>query len=90
MIHNCYLPVWLHRVCCGVLSAAVVAAIGSIWFDKPSGTWRYIVSRCLLWGSVPVGVVLACIAHRFPVVEGLAGGEGYDELHQPNENKPPD
>ena len=90
MIHNRYLPMWLHRVCCGVFGAAVLAGIGSIWFGEPAGTWRYILSRCLLWGSVPAGIVLACVAHRFSIVEGLAGGEGYDELHHPNENKTSD
>jgi hypothetical protein len=43
-----------------------------------------------MWGSVPAGIVLACIAPRFSIVEGLAGGEGYDELHDPNEKKTPD
>ncbi len=87
MIHNRYLPLWLHRVCCGVLAAVILAGLSSIWFGEPSGNWRHFVSHCLLWGSVPVGVVLACIAHRFSIVEGLAGGEGYDELHHLNENK---
>jgi hypothetical protein len=43
-----------------------------------------------LWTSVPVGILLACIAHRFSIVEGLAGGEGYDELHDANEHKTKD
>src|SRR5258706_8009148 len=90
MIHNRYLPMWLHRVCSGVLGAVVLAAIGSIWFAEPSGTWRHILSRCLLWASVPAGIVLACISHRFSIVEGVAGGEGYDELHEQNENKKTD
>jgi hypothetical protein len=90
MIHNRYLPMWLHRVCSGVLGAAVLAAIGSIWFAEPSGTWRHILSRCLFLGSVPAGIVLACISHRFSIVEGVAGGEGYDELHEQNENKKTD
>jgi len=90
MIHNRYLPVWLHRACCGGLGAAAFAGLGSIWVGEPSGTWGYFVSRCLMWGSVPAGIVLACIAPRFSIVEGLAGGEGYDELHDPNEKKTPD
>jgi len=62
MIHNRYLPMWLHRVCCGILAAVVLAGVGSIWFGEPSGTWRHI----------------------------LSGGEGYDELHEQNENKKTD
>lgn len=87
MIHNRYLPMWLHRLCCGVLGAVALAGVGSIWFAEPSGSWRHFVSRCLVWGSIPVGIVLACIAHRFSIVEGLAGGEGYDELQDGNEDK---
>jgi hypothetical protein len=34
--------------------------------------------------------VLACIAHRFSIAEGLVDGEGYDELHDPDEDKPSD
>ena len=90
MIHNRYLPMWLHRVCGGVLGSVALAGIGSIWFAEPPGTWRHLVSRCLLWASVPVGILLACIAHRFSFVEGLAGGEGYDELHDANEHKSKD
>jgi hypothetical protein len=90
MIHNHYLPMWLHRVCCGLLGAVLLAGFGSIWFGEPSGTWRHLISRCLMCGSVPVGLVLACIAHRFSIVEGLAGGEGHDELHDRNENKTSD
>jgi hypothetical protein len=87
MIHNRYLPMWLNRVCCGVLGAALVAAIGTIWLGHPPGTWRHILSVCLLCGSIPVGIILACVAHRFSIVEGVAGGEGYDELEGKDEHK---
>jgi hypothetical protein len=87
MIHNRCLPMWLHRLCSAVFGAAVFAAVGSVWFAEPPGSWRHIISRCFLWGSVPAGIVLACIAHRFSIVEGVAGGEGYDELHDRNEKK---
>lgn len=86
MIHNRYLPMWLNRVCSGVLGAVVLAAISSIWFAEPSGTWRHVLSRCLLWGSVPAGIVLACFSHRFSIVEGVAGDDGYDELREPHAN----
>ncbi len=81
---------WLHRVCCGVLGAVALAGVGSYWLVEPAGSWRHFVSRCLLWASVPVGILLARIAHRFSIVEGLAGGEGYDELHHTNEQKSKD
>ena len=70
-----------------MLGAVALAGLSSIWFAEPPGTWRHILSRCLLWGSVPAGIALACLAHRFSIVEGVAGGEGYDELDGPNEPK---
>jgi len=81
---------WLHRFCCGLLGTGVVVAIGSVWAGEPPGTWRFVVSRCLLFGSVPAGILLACVAHRFSVAEGLAGDVGYDELEHQNEEKRPD
>ena|SRR2546421_3894774 len=87
MIHNRHLPMWIHRVCNGMLGAVALADLSSIWFAEPPGTWRYILLRCLLWGSVPAGIALACLAHRFSIVDGVAGAEGYDELDGPNEPK---
>jgi hypothetical protein len=83
MIHNRYLPFWLHRVCNGVFGAAVLLGVGSIWFGEPVGSWQYVLSHCLIWSSVPVGIVLAFVARRFSIVEGVAGGEGYDDLREP-------
>jgi hypothetical protein len=77
MITNRYLPQWLHRVACGVLGAAVVVAIASgglRYFDEDS--WMHTASGVLLWLSIPIGVVLACLAHRFSIVEGCAGDVG--------------
>jgi hypothetical protein len=82
MIHNRYLPLWLHRVCNGVLGTAVLLGIGSIWFGEPSGNWKQVLSGCLIWSSIPVGITLATMARRFSIVEGVAGGDGYDELHE--------
>ena len=90
MIHNRCLSRWLHRLCSGVFGSAVLGALGSIWLAEPPGSWRYVISRCLLWGSVPAGIVLACLAHRFSIVEGVAGGEGNDELQDRNEKKTSD
>jgi len=88
MIHNRYLPLWLHRVCNGVFGAALLLGIGSIWFGEPAGSWRHFLSRCLIWSSIPVGIILALFARRFSIVQGVAGGEGYDELHERDDEKP--
>ncbi|HXR04970.1 MAG TPA: hypothetical protein VN836_09725 [Verrucomicrobiae bacterium] len=88
MIHNRYLPLWLHRVCNGAFATALLAGFGSIWYGEPAGTWRHLVSQCLIWSSIPAGIVLALVAHRFSIVDGVAGGEGYDELHESEDKKP--
>jgi hypothetical protein len=88
MIHNRYLPLWLHRVCNGVFGAVLLIGIGSIWFGAPEETWRHIVSRCAIWASGPVGITLALVAHRFSIVQGVAGRDGYDELHHADDKKP--
>ncbi|HTV42908.1 MAG TPA: hypothetical protein VMF08_20250 [Candidatus Sulfotelmatobacter sp.] len=80
MIHNRYLPLWLHRLCNGFFGAALLAGVGSIWFDAPPDSWLHLLSRVLIWSSIPVGIILAVLARRFSIVEGVAGGEGYDEL----------
>jgi hypothetical protein len=58
----------------------VLLGIGSIWYGEPAGTWRHVLSRCLIWSSIPVGIIMALLARRFSIVEGVAGGDGYDEL----------
>ena len=89
MIRNRHLPRWLHRVACGLFGAAVLVFLGSYWWSQPSGSWRHVISLCLLALSIPVGVVLACAAHRFSIVEGLAGDVGYDDLDTEQDEKPP-
>jgi hypothetical protein len=88
MIHNRYLPLWLHRICNGVFGAVLLVGIGSIWFGEPAGSWRHFLSHCLVWSSIPVGISLALIARHFSIVRGVAGGEGYDELHEGDNEKP--
>jgi hypothetical protein len=85
MIHNRYLPLWLHQVCNGVLGAALLAGLSSIWFGEPAGSWKHFVSRCLIWSSIPVGIILAFAARRLSIVQGVAGEDGYDELHHEDE-----
>lgn len=88
MIHNRDLPRWLHRVCNGVFSAVLLIGSGSVWFGEPPGSWRHFVSRCFLWASMPTGIVLALVARRFSIVEGMAGRDGYDELHEKDDKAP--
>jgi hypothetical protein len=87
MIHNRYLPLCLHRVCNGVLGAVVLVGLGSIWFGEPAGSWRHFLSRCLIWSSLPVSIILAVMARRFSIVRGVAGGDGYDELREKDGRK---
>jgi hypothetical protein len=42
----------------------------------------------LIWASTPVGVILALLAHRFSIVQGVAGGAGYEELPDADDKKP--
>jgi heme A synthase len=89
MIRNRYLPRWLHRVACGMFGAAVLAFLGLNWLGQPSGSWQHILSLCFLVLSIPVGVILACVAHRFSIVEGLAGDVGYEDSEAKQDDKPP-
>jgi hypothetical protein len=74
-----FLPLWLHRVFNGLFSAALLATFGTYWLGEPEGSWRHVFALCLLWSSVPVGLVLAAITHRLSIVEGVAGEIGYEE-----------
>jgi hypothetical protein len=80
-----YLPRWLHRVFSGLFSGALLAGFGTCWLGDPEGSWRHVVSLCLLWSSVAIGIVFAAITHRFSIVEGLAGevGDEEDETERP-------
>ena len=67
--------------------AAVLAGIGSIWVGDPFGDVAVCrVAVPLVW-HIPAGILLACIAHRFSIVEGLAGDVGCDELKHRNESE---
>ena len=84
-----YLPQWLHRVACGVIGAALTVAIASgglRYFDADS--WLHAASGGLLWLSIPIGVVLAWLAHRFSIVEGCAGDVGYEDLDSDDHDRP--
>lgn len=79
MIRTRYMPLWLHRIFNGLFPTALLAGFGTFWIDQPAGSWRHIVSVCMLWSSIPVGFVFAVITRRFSIVEGLAGEIGYEE-----------
>jgi len=87
MMRNCYLPQWLHRTTCGGFAAVVLALAGLNWSGEPSGSWRHMLSLCVFALSIPVGVTFACLAHRFSIVEGLAGDVGYEDLDANCEEK---
>lgn len=89
MINNRYLPMWLHRVACGVLSAALVATIASEGLRHSDAcSWLHTASRLMLWLSIPIGVFAACVTHRFSMVEGCAGAVGYEGLEPDHDDKP--
>ena len=73
MIRNRYLPQWLHRITCGGFTAVVLALAGLNRLGEPSGSWRQMLSLCFIGLRIPVGIIFACMAHRFSIVEGLAG-----------------
>jgi hypothetical protein len=79
MSENRYLPMWMHRFFNGLFGIVLVAGASTFWLAEPSGSWRRVVSVCLLWASIPIGIILAAVAHRFSIVEGLAGDVGYEE-----------
>jgi acyl carrier protein len=85
-IHNCYLPRWLHRLCCGVVGTVASATFASLGLSNFSpGHLLYQSSAVLLYLSIPIGVISAIVAGRFSIVEGIAGDVGYDELVNRNE-----
>ena len=91
MIHNFHLPQWLHRLACGAFGTVVLVLLGLNWLSQPPGSWRHFLSVCFLVLSVPAGVVLACVADRFSIVEGLAGDAGYEDLgKKPEVSSQPD
>ena len=91
MIRNRYLPQPLHRITCGVMGAAITATIACAGLRYlESCSWWHTASKVLLWFSIPIGILLSCIAHRFSIVEGCAGDAGYEHLERNHESKTPD
>jgi len=86
-IRNHYLPLWLHRVVCGVFATAVMALLGMAFIGKADGSWRHLIALCLIVLSIPAGFFCACMAHRFSIIEGLAGDVGYKNLDEKHNDK---
>jgi len=85
---NRHLPQPLHRMACGAIGAATMLAIGSAgWRYFPPGSWLYTAATVLVWLSVPVWIALACVAHRFSIVEGCAGDVGYEHFDTEHEDR---
>ncbi len=82
MLHNFYLPDWLHRLANGTIGAGVssLAALAAV---EALG-----VPLSALWFVLPAALVCTALdPRRFSLVEGCAGDLGYDELlddEQPN------
>lgn len=78
MIHNRYLPEWLHRLMNAIAIAALwcAAAIG-LWSLVPSSSICFAIAR---WCVYTTPAVFVSPFVRRSVVRGVAGGEGYDEL----------
>jgi hypothetical protein len=88
MSKNRQLPLWVHRIFNGLLPAALLAGFGTFWISEPGGSWRGRISMCLLWSSIPVGVIFAALTHRFSIVEGVAGEVGYENDPSDKQNIP--
>jgi ABC-type dipeptide/oligopeptide/nickel transport system permease component len=87
-LHNRYLPLWLHRVCNGIFGITISATVACLGLSRfPPGHWLYRLSFILLWLSIPIGILLAMIAQRFSIVEGVAGDFGYDEMEDNDKSK---
>ena len=67
-------------------AATTVIASGGLRYLEPD-SWLRTASGVLLWLSIPVGVVLACLVHRFSIIEGCAGDVGYADLESDHEEK---
>ena len=80
-IHNRYLPQWLHRIANGVLAAGITVTVASWGLDAFSETALLVrLFSGLLYASPIVGLVAALLTHKISIVEGIAGGDRYDEL----------
>jgi len=83
MLHNRYLPDWLHRVANG--------AVGGGLSSLPALAIVRVLSAPLweLWFVLPVALICTALdPRRFSLVDGCAGDLGYDELLDDDAKKP--
>ena len=86
-LHNYYLPMWLHRVCNGVFGTVASVGIAAVGLTSlPPGHFLHQLSLVLFFLSAPIGLLLAALAPRLSIVEGLAGDAGYDDLVEHHDN----
>ncbi len=71
------------RVASGILAALVSFLIGSHIVALTGGTQGELLIA--LVGSLAVGMIAACAAHRFSLTNNIAGDMGYDELTEREE-----
>jgi hypothetical protein len=73
MIENRHFPLWFQRVCNGCLGTVVLFLLGGVWFLNEEGSWGYILSRFLIFASIPGGIMLASATPHFSLVHVLSG-----------------
>lgn len=75
MLHNRYLPDWLHRAANGIFGSGLSSLV-AIAAMRILGAPLWI-----LWLVLPVALLCTVLdPRRFSLVEGCAGDIGYDEL----------
>ena len=63
-----------------------LALLGLGFLGQADGSWRHLISLCVIILSVPAGIASACLVHRFSIVEGLAGDVGYEDLEEKHDD----
>ena len=82
ILHNRYLPTWLHRICNAGFGSLLIATLGTLAVTNllPNAA-QAIGLFAVIVGTVVTGFVLLVVnPNRFSTVEGVAGEDGYDEL----------
>jgi hypothetical protein len=82
VLHNRYLPKWLHRACNAGFGSMLIATLGTLAVTNllPNAL-QAVGLRIVVTSTVAMGLVLLIVdPNRFSTVEGCAGDLGYDEL----------
>ena len=81
VIHNRFLPGWLHRIFCGLFGAVVFVTLWA-WLLSvvPTEALAFEALHSAIWLTPVVSLLCFLAAPRISVVRGLAGEAGYDEL----------